>query len=165
MKEILLNYTEYNVWANRLMADVLSTLTEEQATKELGGSFSSIRKTAEHVWLAESLWMQRLLMAEHVIFPSENFSGDLKEVCGQWLKCSEELHLFTQKIKDERGLEHQFHYTNIKGVFQKSKVWECLHHVCNHSTLHRGQLISYLRQVGMTKIPATDFIAFCRSKK
>ena len=44
MKELLLNYTEYNVWANRLIADALSKLTDEQTTKELGGSFSTIRK-------------------------------------------------------------------------------------------------------------------------
>ena len=95
MKELLLNYTEYNVWANRLMADTLSKLTDEQTTKELGGSFSSIRKTVEHSWLAESVWMQRLLMAEHVIIPTENFSGDLKEVCRQWLICSDDLFRFT----------------------------------------------------------------------
>ena len=165
MKELLLNYTEYNVWANSLIADALSKLTDEQTTKELGGSFSTIRKTVEHSWLAESVWMQRLLMAEHVIIPTENFSGDLKEVCRQWLICSDDLFRFTQKIKDERGFEHQFHYTNIKGEFQKSKVWECLQHVCNHSAVHRGQLINYLRQVGVTKIPSTDFIAFCRAKK
>ncbi len=165
MKEILLNYTEYNVWANKLIAEVLCTLTEEEATKELGGSFSSIRKTVQHLWLAESVWLQRLHMAEHVVLPAENFSGDLNDICQRWLTCSEDLFLFTKKIKDERGLEHQFHYTNIKGEFQKSKVWECLHHVCNHSTLHRGQLITYLRQIGVTKIPATDFIAYCRGKK
>jgi uncharacterized damage-inducible protein DinB len=165
MNEILLNYTEYNVWANKLIAAVLCTLTEEESKNELGGSFSSIRNTAQHLWLAESVWLQRLNMAEHVVLPAENFSGDLNDICQLWLTCSEDLFLFTKKIKDERGLEHQFHYTNIKGEFHKSKVWECLHHVCNHSTLHRGQLITYLRQIGVTEIPATDFIAYCRGKK
>ena len=115
-------------------------------------------------WLAESVWLQRLQMAEHVIIPSEKLVGNIQNMCIEWIKCSEGIHEFTKKTYDERGFEHAFHYSNIKGDQMKSKVWECLHHVCNHSSFHRGQLINYLRQVGVTSIPSTDFITFCRKK-
>ena len=164
MKEILLQYTAYNIWANQLIADLLIKQEQLILEKDLGGSFPTILKTVEHIWLAESVWIQRLEMAEHVIVPTSNLEGGIHEICLEWLKCSERLFAFTKKIIDERGFEHSFHYTNLKGDQLKSKVWECLHHVCNHSSFHRGQLINYLRQVGITTIPATDFIAFCRKK-
>ncbi len=165
MKEILINYTQYNVWANKLILASLTTLTDEEVEKDLGGSFPSIRRTVEHSWFAESIWLQRLQMVEQIVSPALTFSGNFNDACAEWLKISEDLQEFCEKIYDDRGLEHQFHYTNIQGEHCKSKVWECLQHVCNHSTFHRGQLIIYLRQLGKTKIPSTDFIKFSRSKK
>ena len=37
-------------------------------------------------------------------------------------------------------------------------------HLFNHQTFHRGQLVTMLRQNGIEKIPATDFIVFSRTK-
>jgi uncharacterized damage-inducible protein DinB len=37
-------------------------------------------------------------------------------------------------------------------------------HLFNHNTYHRGQLVTMLRQLGMDKIPATDFIVWSRKK-
>jgi len=34
--------------------------------------------------------------------------------------------------------------------------------VFNHSTYHRGQLVTMMRQLGETNVPVTDFIAFAR---
>ena len=164
MKEIVLNYTQYNVWANKAIIEIVNSLPNEDVEKELVGSFPSVRKTIAHIAFAESIWIQRLQMAEHIIIPNDDDHKPFAELCNEWLGYSNELLAFTDKIKDERGLQHEFHYTNIKGELFKSKVWECLQHVCNHSTFHRGQLITYCRQLGITKIPSTDFITFCRIK-
>jgi uncharacterized damage-inducible protein DinB len=43
-------------------------------------------------------------------------------------------------------------------------VYHVLHHIFNHSTYHRGQLVTMLRQLGSKDIPATDFIAFVKKK-
>ena len=40
-----------------------------------------------------------------------------------------------------------------------------LHHVFNHGTYHRGQLINMLRQLGVEKLPQTDFSVWTRSQK
>ncbi|MGZ3851281.1 MAG: DinB family protein [Flavisolibacter sp.] len=37
-------------------------------------------------------------------------------------------------------------------------------HAFNHGTYHRGQLVNMLRQLGVDKIPGTDFIAWSRRK-
>jgi uncharacterized damage-inducible protein DinB len=165
MKEIALKYTAYNLWANRLLVDVLLSLPDEVVEKNLKGSFGSLRATAEHIWVAEHIWLQRLLMAEKVGPPNENLPSNFETVCRAWLTCSEALHHFTEKIFDDRGLLHEFHYYNIAGEQQKSSVWECLLHVANHGSFHRGQLVNYLRQSGVKTIPSTDFMAYCSGKK
>ena len=40
-----------------------------------------------------------------------------------------------------------------------------LHHVFNHATYHRGQLINMLRQLGVEKVPQTDFSFWVQNKK
>jgi uncharacterized damage-inducible protein DinB len=37
-------------------------------------------------------------------------------------------------------------------------------HLFNHGTYHRGQLVNQLRQLGIAKIPPTDFIIWSRKK-
>lgn len=40
-----------------------------------------------------------------------------------------------------------------------------LMHVFNHATYHRGQLVTMLRQLGVKKIPQTDFMVYMSKKK
>jgi uncharacterized damage-inducible protein DinB len=165
MKKILLSYCKYNLWANNKIVDLLKQLSEEDLDKDLGGSFKTIRQTLYHIWGAESIWMQRILMTEKVIVPQEHFEGTFIEACEYWLKVSDSFITFTEKQFDDRNFQHQFIYRNLKNENFKSEVWECIHHCMNHSTFHRGQLINYCRMLGLTKIPSTDMITFLREKK
>ncbi len=68
------------------------------------------------------------------------------------------------------SLENEFFqsiltYRNLKGDQFSQPVYQVLHHIFNHSTYHRGQLVTMLRQVGLEKIPSTDFIAWARIEK
>ncbi|MBK7965618.1 MAG: hypothetical protein IPK10_10245 [Bacteroidetes bacterium] len=46
-----------------------------------------------------------------------------------------------------------------------STAWKKLSHVVNHSTYHRGQLITLLRTVGFTTVESTDFIRYLRMQE
>jgi uncharacterized damage-inducible protein DinB len=46
----------------------------------------------------------------------------------------------------------------------ETPVWQIVLHVVNHATLHRGQAMALLRQLGM-KPPPTDLIFFYREQK
>jgi uncharacterized damage-inducible protein DinB len=165
MKQLLLSYTQYNLWANKRLIDLLKNLSNEELDKELGGSFKTVRETINHIWGAESIWMQRLLMAEKIQIPYENFDGDFMDACTKWQVVSKSYVDFANKQFDERSFEHEFIYKNLKNETFKSKVWECIHHCMNHSTFHRGQLINYCRILGLKKIPSTDMITYLREKK
>jgi uncharacterized damage-inducible protein DinB len=50
-------------------------------------------------------------------------------------------------------------YMNTKGETWRYPLWQQLLHVINHSTYHRGQVTTLLRQVGAT--PAiTDLLVY-----
>ncbi|MBL7865765.1 MAG: damage-inducible protein DinB, partial [Cyclobacteriaceae bacterium] len=55
-------------------------------------------------------------------------------------------------------------YTNTKGQSFSNTVRDILFHVANHTTHHRGQIISDFRQSGIQPL-VTDFIFYIRDKE
>ena len=163
MKELLRQFAAYNGWANQKLCEVVLALPAEQQIRELPSSFISIQKTLLHMWDAESIWWQRLKLQEHIIAPSSNFAGTTQDVVSglqlqdrQW---EEWLNNAT-----EMGLNHVFSYFNSKREHFKQPTYQMFLHVMNHNTYHRGQLVNMLRQLGVQKIPQTDFVVWSRKK-
>jgi uncharacterized damage-inducible protein DinB len=54
MKDLLLKYVKYNLWANQRMLDFIQEFcNDEQLNREITSSFPTIRKTLLHIWGAE----------------------------------------------------------------------------------------------------------------
>lgn len=163
MKELLLSYARFNAWANEQLLQAVLTLPEEQWSREVPSSFPSLRKTLLHVIDSESIWWQRIQLQEKIVRPSDSFGGDgaaiaqaLRRIDQQWLD-------FVQK-SGEHMFSHEFIYFDLRKQQQKSRVSDVLLHLFNHGTYHRGQLVTMLRQLGVTTIPATDYILWTRRK-
>ncbi|MBS1584088.1 MAG: DinB family protein [Bacteroidetes bacterium] len=162
MKELLLQMARYNLWANKRLIDVMLKLDEEELDKEIVSSFSSIRSTVYHTWGAEFIWLQRLELTEQPVWIAKTFKGTFDEACGEWQRVSQAFIDFIERQYDDKALEHVFQYYNTEKKSFKSPVHEVLQHVFNHSTYHRGQLVTLLRQLGADKLPQLDLIAFVR---
>ena len=67
-------------------------------------------------------------------------------------------------IKNDEYFTWEDVYAFDKAQF-KQPTWQMLLHVFNHGTYHRGQLVNMLRQLGVSRIPATDFALWSRGKK
>jgi len=50
---------EFHYWARDRVLDAVAQLTPEQYTRDLGGSFRSIRDTLVHLLSADSNWLKR----------------------------------------------------------------------------------------------------------
>ena len=164
MKELLKQYAAYNIWASQRILDVIIALPEEKQLTEVPSSFKSLYKTVLHMLDAENIWWQRMKMQERIIVPSENFKGTLQELAGNLLQQSKQWEEWVASASD-LSLEHVFQYYNNKKEHFKMPVYQMVHHVFNHGTYHRGQLINMLRQLGVEKLPQTDFSLWIRSKK
>jgi uncharacterized damage-inducible protein DinB len=149
---------DYNRWANARVLEAASSLSEEQFTKDLGNSFGSVRDTLAHILGAEWIWLQRwkglsptsLLSAEK--FPTVT---SLKDI---WDEVERERAAFIQGEGASR-LQEVITYTNTRGHTFSYPLWQMLVHVANHSTYHRGQVTTLLRQLGAHAV-STDFLEY-----
>ena len=164
MKEVLIQLSAYHSWANQLLLDVILQLPEEKQKQEVPSSFRSLYQTVLHVWNAENIWWQRMKLQERIIGPAESFKADMKDLSNQLLQQDRQWNEWIVNAQ-EHMLQHVFQYQNIKGEQFKQPVFQMILHVFNHGTYHRGQLVNMLRQLGVEKIPPTDFIVWSRSKK
>lgn len=163
MKEYLIQLASYNIWANKKLTDAILQLPEESQVKNLPSSFTSLHATLLHMWDAESVWWQRMKLHERPVVPSENFNGTIKDVTNGLLHQNRQWLDWILEASDA-SLMHVFQYYNSKKEHFKSPVNQMLIHVFNHGTYHRGQLVNLLRQLGIEKIPQTDFILWARKK-
>ena len=163
MKELLQQFAAYNIWANQKIMELILALPEEKHLAEMPSSFSSLHKTILHMWDAESAWWQRMKLQERLVMPSENFKGTLKDLVNGLMQQSNQWLDWISSASDI-ALDHVFQYQNSKKEQFKQPIYQMVLHIFNHSTYHRGQLINMLRQLGVDKLPATDFIVWSRKK-
>lgn len=152
--EMPVRYCTYNEWANERTAAWLATATEEAMTREIESSFKNLRKTALHIWSAEYLWLQVLKDEPYDANPTKDFEGNTDELIKGWLEASAAFRAYAERL-DESELSGTRGSTPLA-------VTDIIQHCMNHSTYHRGQLITMGRQAGLTDPPQTDFIHYVR---
>jgi uncharacterized damage-inducible protein DinB len=149
----------YCDWANERFLDSIRGLDEEQFTRQVTSSFSSVRDTLAHVVFAEWLWLHRWQGKSPAALPDWATQAPFEVLEKTLREVSEERNRFLDNLTDD--LERSLDYSNLAGERFRRRMDDLLTHVANHSTYHRGQLVTLLRQVGATP-PGTDFTTFTR---
>lgn len=162
MKTLLVQFAAYNLWANGVLTTAVQALPHPLQVQPVNSSFPGLQATLLHMWDAESIWWQRLKLQEQITRPSAQFSGSTAAVVKGLLEQSRQWAEWVQGAH-KHMLEHQFIYRNSKRETFKQPVYQVLLHLFNHSTYHRGQLVTMLRQLNSTSIPETDYIVWSRS--
>jgi len=163
MKELLSQLAAYNIWANHKLLEIILALPEEKQKQEVPSSFRSLYTTVFHMWDAESIWWQRMKLHERITRPSDNFNSSMKDVSNGLLQQNQQWQEWVD-TSTEPILDHVFQYYSQKKESFKQPIFQMMLHVFNHGTYHRGQLVNMLRQLGIEKIPQTDFIVWSRKK-
>lgn len=161
MKQLLLSYTTYEMWANEILLNVANSLPPEEQNRPAVSSFPSLQKTFLHLWDASTIWWQRLQMHEQVIVPSLSFHPGMQDIANGLLQQNKQWHTFVETATEET-LRATLTYKNMKGQKFIGQVSDIILHLNNHGTYHRGQIVTLLRQLGVNKIPPTDYIVFRR---
>ena len=163
MKELLSQLAAYNIWANHKLLEIILALSEEKQKQEVPSSFRSLYTTVFHMWDAESIWWQRMKLHERITRPSDNLNSSMKDVSNGLLQQNQQWQEWVD-TSTEPMLDHVFQYYSQKKESFKQPIFQMMLHVFNHGTYHRGQLVNMLRQLGIEKIPQTDFIVWSRKK-
>jgi uncharacterized damage-inducible protein DinB len=147
---LLRRFFLHDAWANR---ETLAAL--ERAGAALPPQ--ALRWFA-HLLAAERLWLWRLRgdRSPVAVWPESTL-----EQCGTESEEMARLYPAYLETLTPEALEAPVSYVNSKGEAWASRVEDILLHVTQHSTYHRGQIASALREAGATP-PYTDFIHAAR---
>lgn len=151
---------EYNRWANGQVLDAAGRLPEEAFTRDLKSSFPSVRDTLAHILAAEWVWLARWEGASPTGMPEGWASSTYDDLRERWRAFEGRQKEFLAGLTGAR-LDEEVSYRTTGGEPFRSPLWQMLRHVANHSTYHRGQVITLLRQLG-AEAPSTDLIRFYR---
>lgn len=148
----------YDAWANALIFDCVEMLSEEQYTRPLNSSFPNIRETLAHIVGVEWIWNCRLQGENPTAIPDWMHDAGASSLRA---KLTEVADLRTRILEGVADLDQNVAYRDLAGNAFEQKLSGILQHIVNHSTYHRGQLTTMIRQVGATP-PRTDFLVFAR---
>jgi len=150
------------VWANDIVCSWLEKISGDQWSKEVASSFNSIQETVLHIAAAEHIWFQRMNKEKDHVWLQSGFAGTKDEHMALWKKTSAALKHFVETF-DEKDLPANLDFKRLNGDAYSMPYYELLAHVFNHSTYHRGQIVTMLRQVGFTNVESTDLLGFYRN--
>ena len=147
----------YNDWANRRIVDACRALDEPAFTRGCGGSFGSIKDTLAHIAWAEWLWLERWQhrSPKQAALPDASDLAAIERVMNEVARGQRS---FVEGVRDE-DLSERISYVNIKGETWEYTLSQMLQHTVNHSTYHRGQIVTLLRQAGAHGV-STDYLLY-----
>lgn len=151
----------YNRWANARILDATVKLTEEQFLRDLRNSFPSVRDTLAHILGAEWIWLRRWKGESPKGLPPGSDYSTHAALRQGWAEVEREQTGYINGLTKE-ALEAPLTYTNIAGKTLTFPLRYQLQHMVNHSTYHRGQITTMLRQLGAQAI-STDLIVYVAS--
>jgi uncharacterized damage-inducible protein DinB len=150
----------YGSWANALMFSVARGLSEEQFRARAASSFPSVAATLGHIVGAEWVWLRRWRGESPTTVPSWAPEPVLAELEAQLAAVEAERGSFLDPLSDA-DLDRVVSYRTMAGQAYSDPLGALIRHLVNHSTYHRGQLATQLRQLGVAP-PSTDLIRFLR---
>ena len=158
----LFDYTE---WANGLALNAAAELSEENLRRDVGISHGSIFGTLLHMAGAEWIWLER--WSGHSPAGKEAWSlwttescTDLATLNERWRDVVDRRARLISEL-DESRLIAELAFTLLNGDPNSMRLVDQMQHVANHATLHRGQVVGMIRQLGIAP-PSTDLLFYLR---
>ncbi len=156
-KDLRLLY-EYNRWANARILEAVSALNAGQFNQDLASSHRSVRDTLVHIMSGEWIWLRRWHgQSPKSMFDPADFAS-LAALRARWVEVEREQMDFVHGVT-EVSLKKVVAYENLQGETWRYPLKHMMEHLVNHSTYHRGQVTTMLRQLGAEPV-ATDFLIF-----
>ncbi|RYD73359.1 MAG: damage-inducible protein DinB [Sphingobacteriales bacterium] len=144
-EEEIINYTEL---ADQRIIEIFKLTTIEMPDAER--LFSHVLN-AQHIW-AHRISGQKPEYSVWDIHNKNNFEGI----------AADNIRLIRTALQNNT-LDKRIAYSNSQGVKYENQLDEILFHLFNHSTYHRGQVVTLLKRYGFTP-PVTDYIMLKRDQ-
>lgn len=147
----------YNCWAITQLTDWLKSKPAVLLEATAASSFPGIKATLLHIWEVEREWMghlqQRPAQLQQGI--DDNLSTVLKDLVEQ----AADFNTYVQSLTEEEVQEDCYCKLWFSETICRPR-FEIIQHCLNHSTYHRGQVVTIGHQVGLKDAPMTDYMFY-----
>jgi uncharacterized damage-inducible protein DinB len=148
-------HLRYSAWASRKLVEAVRAVPDADFEKPVGISHNSLLGTLAHILWADWLWFTRVVKPmEKPAQTREALEMVWPELQGKWVAWAEG----ASEAEMNRVVEYK---SILDGQMARTPAWQIVLHVVNHATMHRGQVMGMLRQMGVAP-PHTDLMAFYR---
>ena len=158
----LFDYTE---WANDLACNAAAQLADDDLRRDFKISHSSIFGTLLHMAGAEWIWLERWQGRSPAgkdawsLWTTDS-CPDLATLRRRWRDVIDARAEYISEL-DESRLMAELPFTLLNGDSSSLPLVGQMQHVVNHATLHRGQVVGMIRQLGIAP-PSTDLLFYLR---
>ena len=153
---------DYTVWANHRAMRAAATLSGDDFKRDLGSSHGGVRGTLVHTLGAEWIWLERWKGVSPNRRLDEAEFPDVMAVRERWRVIEDHRASWLASLR-EGALAETIRYTTLDKRSFENPLWQLVQHVANHSTYHRGQVITLMRILG-AKAPASDMVLWDRER-
>ncbi|HJT67246.1 MAG TPA: DinB family protein [Pyrinomonadaceae bacterium] len=156
---------DYMEWANNLAIEAATKLPVDDLHRDFAISHGSIFGTLVHMAGAEWIWVERW----HGHSPTKTEAWGLwsTESCPDFAALNDRWGAVTDKRRnfvsglDEERLAAEVGFKLLSSDPNSMRLVDQMQHVVNHATMHRGQIVGMIRQLGIEP-PATDLLFYLR---
>jgi uncharacterized damage-inducible protein DinB len=154
---LMKDYAVYNHWANEQLISWLKTKPTDQMETEVPSSFPSIKLTLKHIWDTQQFWLDVLKKQyrDDATWEGEEPPVSAQEVLEGLRRQSQELADFIASL-DNEAIQEKIPLKTPWFASEQPR-FEFIQHCMNHSTYHRGQVVTIGRNLGFTDAPMTDY--------
>jgi uncharacterized damage-inducible protein DinB len=149
-------HLKYSTWASQRVFEAAKKLNPDDLTRNVGISHESVLGTLSHIHFADRVWYSR------VVDPNEPVirQSDLATLEREWPAVQRKWEAWAEGLQDA-DLGRMIACKSMEGVLYEVAAEKIVLHLVNHDSLHRGQVMGMIRQMGIAP-PPTDLMMYFR---
>lgn len=150
----------FNSWADNRLLDATLAMPEDKAMQDMKSSHGSIHGTLVHLVGSEKMWLSRWTGKPDATYLTVAEAPTVQALKNIWVAVGFETAKFLGTMTDRR-LQDAFTMKTSHGETYTHLYWQAFQHMVDHCSYHRGQVVTMMRQQGITP-PTTGLINFYR---
>ena len=149
-------HLRYSTWASQRLLEAAKKLDPDDLARNVGASHQSILGTLSHLHFVDRIWYTRVVDANEPVIRESDLATLEKEwpvILGKWEAWAEGLQ--------DADLNRMVACKSMDGIAYEVAAEKVVLHLVNHDSLHRGQVMGMIRQLGIAP-PPTDLMMYYR---